>query len=82
MSNLLNIIYGWKNVAFKNEEVEKLALSRAKICDTCEHAVEGSIEVIEKTELKIIQKLKCKLCQCPLSAKTRSKKEKCDKNKW
>jgi len=59
---------GWRNVIFKNDEVEMLAFKRASICAGCDSNVNNT----------------CKECGCPLIAKTRSTKEtnKCPLGKW
>ena len=59
---------GWKNVIWKNEEVEMVAKERATVCAKCDDNVSNV----------------CKNCGCPLFAKTRSMKEtnKCDLKKW
>ena len=65
----LGVIYdGWKNVIWKDEEVEKIAKERAEICSQCDSNV-GNV---------------CKECGCPLHAKCRSMREenKCDLEKW
>lgn len=73
----LRIAEGWKNVVFKSPLVEKLAQVRAKICSDCPHAVESSWLQTVGEYIKEIKGLKCGLCNCPLSAKTRSVKEGC-----
>jgi hypothetical protein len=68
---------GWKNVVFMSPAVEQLAEGRAKICATCPYAVEDSwLQAIGKL-LKRMVGLKCELCGCPISAKTRSVDETC-----
>ena len=60
------ITTGWKNVVFKDPEVELVANQRALICAQCpfnKHNV-------------------CSKCGCPLTAKTRSPKSKCPEGKW
>lgn len=62
------IVSGWTNWMFKNEEVETLAQKRAEVCAKCDSNVANV----------------CKECGCPLFAKTRSMKDtnKCDLDKW
>lgn len=62
------IVEGWTNWIWKNEEVEKVAQERAAICAGCDSNKNNT----------------CKECGCPLFAKTRSMKEtnKCDLDKW
>jgi hypothetical protein len=67
MGKLQEIIEGWANVIVKDAVVETEALRRAKICASCVHASNH---------------ITCKLCGCPLIAKTRSPKSKCPDNKW
>lgn len=57
---------GWKNVVFRNSEVEELAASRALICNRCKHK----------------DRNKCGLCGCPLIAKQRSEKASCPIRRW
>lgn len=65
---LAEINDGWKNVIWKNKEVEKIAKERAKICSKCP-SMYGTI---------------CSECGCPIHAKTRSMVEtnKCPLDKW
>lgn len=65
-TKLKQIIQGWKNLVFKDPEIEKLALKRAEICSTCKNN-NASI---------------CIECGCPLAAKTRSPKETCPIQLW
>ena len=77
---ILNIIDGWKAFFFKeNNYIAKL---RAEECKKCPEAGVGKFEIILKDEVEEIQGLKCDACGCPLSAKLRSKKEKCPLKKW
>jgi hypothetical protein len=64
---LQSIISGWSNLLYRNAEVEKIALERAKKCAGCPKA--NSINV-------------CILCNCYIPAKVRSLKEKCKDNQW
>lgn len=84
LKKLERIAEGWENVVFKSPTVEKLAQVRAKICSTCTHAVESSWLQNLGDEITEIKGLKCDLCNCPLSAKTRSTKESCPDtpSKW
>ena len=70
MSGVVNILSGWANVLFRDEKVERIANSRAKICDSC---------IYKKNKLDVEY---CSRCTCPIIAKTRSLKEKCPINKW
>lgn len=60
------ITEGWKNLAFENPEVEKIAKDRATICADCPFSSIGL----------------CTKCGCPLKAKTRSLQSKCPEGKW
>lgn len=80
---MINIIQGWKNYLFENEEVEQIAKDRAAICQGCDSAVMGSYEqILPDFSIKEIKGLKCKECGCPLSTKLRALNEKCDLGKW
>lgn len=65
-NKLSAIVDGWKNVLWENPEAEKKAKIRAAICAKCEHN-DG---------------FKCRLCGCPLIAKTRSRTTLCPESKW
>lgn len=72
------IAEGWKNVAFMSEAVEELAKKRAKICSQCEHCVVGKwLQAFLGDEITEIEGMKCDICNCPSSAKTRSVGESC-----
>jgi len=81
-------LQGWKAVITEDKGVEEIALDRAKICDTCEDqdgnkiAVKGKFIQFLKDDIEEIQGMKCSICQCPISAKTRSKNSKCPIGKW
>ena len=77
IQKLERIAQGWMNVVFLSEAVEAMARGRAEKCAGCEFAVESSWMTNIGDEIKEIQGLKCDKCNCPLSAKTRSVKEKC-----
>lgn len=83
MGKISNIMGGWKNVVFKDPEVEKLAKERAKICDTCDYASEDNDSFFDLEKDKLVTyKGYCKKCLCPFKAKLRSVNEKCPINKW
>lgn len=84
LKKLERIAEGWNNVVFKSPTVEKLAKIRAKICSTCPHAVESSWLQNIGDSLQEIKGLKCDLCNCPLSAATRSITKSCPDtpSKW
>lgn len=66
--DLSEIIIGWKNYIFPNEEVEKIATNRMISCLNC-------TKLINKSK-------KCSVCGCYTPAKVRSLKSKCPINKW
>ena len=82
MYSIKNIMDGWRNYMVKSEVTEKLAKSRAKICRACDKNVKAKMLIFINDKLSEIEGHKCDVCQCPLSAKVRSKNEKCDLNKW
>lgn len=80
------IISGWKNVIFKNKDIEELANVRAKICASCPEANKKykfkQFLPGEKIATKEIEGLACNVCGCPLSAKIRQVLENCPQDKW
>jgi hypothetical protein len=80
--NIRNILNGWHNFLSKSEVSERLASDRAMECIGCPHAKKGLLTVFIKDDFEEIQGYYCNLCKCPISAKIRSKKEKCDIDKW
>lgn len=79
---LINILSGWKNYVFENEEVETMAKNRAVHCATCENAEYGFVQSLINDEIKDIKGMICNKCDCPLSAKLRSPNENCPKGLW
>mgnify|MGYP006921381677 CR=1 FL=1 len=82
---LKEIVSGHKNFIFPSKEIEELANVRAEICASCEHADPNhpfKKFIPEEKRIEIIKGLGCKLCGCPLSAKTRSVMSTCPKDKW
>lgn len=67
MSRLSEIISGWKNYAFPNHKIEKIAKKRIAICLECDDLKKNN---------------SCALCGCYMPAKVRSPKSKCDAKKW
>ena len=63
---LRSIYDGFKHIIWKDPEIEALAKDRAKICSECNRS-SGNF---------------CKECGCYISAKVRSKIEKCPLLKW
>lgn len=81
--NLSNIISGFTNLAFPNEEVEKIAIARADVCARCPFAVKtGLYSVVKDSRTVTIQGMKCTQCGCNLSAKVRSISDTCPVGKW
>lgn len=82
---LERIAEGWKNVVFLSPTVEVLAKGRAEICSKCPEAVESSFLQAVGKVLSKVESIKCGICNCPISAKTRVVDEKCphpDGPKW
>ena len=69
MSQLSEILDGWKNYIFENEEIERIAKERITICSTCEELRKNNT---------------CKLCGCKMAIKTRSIDSECphEDKKW
>jgi hypothetical protein len=67
MTQLEEIISGWKNYVFPNKEVEKIAKHRISICLKCD---------------RLKSNKRCGICGCYMPAKVRSLKSKCPKNLW
>ena len=83
VNKLNSIFHGWKNYAFPDASVEKLAKERAEVCGKCDSAVYGTYEKLMKDfSLKEVQGMKCNECGCPLSTKLRSVEEECPLKKW
>ena len=81
---LANIIDGWSNYLIENPTTEVTAKKRASICASCPNAkfVGGVSTIIVDNKTKEIRGLVCDLCNCPLSAKVRSKNDYCPAGKW
>ena len=80
---LANIIQGFANLAFENEQVETMAIKRAGICAECPAAVKtGAYSVVKDNRTTNIQGMKCNDCGCNLSAKVRSVHDYCPRGKW
>ena len=82
MVQITNILNGWNNYFNKDAVVEKVANQRAEFCAKCPFAVESIFTIFVNDELKEIEGLICKRCNCPLSAKIRSIKETCPEKLW
>lgn len=91
IKNLKEIISGWSNYWFDNQDVKELAESRAAICAACPLNVNNVCSksksgVVKETfvyneELRVKGSVQAG-CGCPLSAKTRSPESKCPLNNW
>lgn len=78
-----NIVSGFANLAFPDEQVESLAMKRARICSECPSAQKtGVYSVVVDNRTKDIQGMKCADCGCNLSAKVRSVSDSCPQGKW
>lgn len=83
MKKINNILSGWKSFLIKSEVTEQLAKDRATECEKCDDAVYSeTIDAFINDDIKKVSGYICSLCSCPLSAKLRSKNEKCPKNFW
>lgn len=80
-SKLSNIITGWANVIFENEDIEAMAKKKAMVCSTCINAEWSLIASLVNDRIEEIKGLKCGLCGCPIGALIRSN-EICKANKW
>lgn len=72
MGILSEIYSGWKNYAFKNPEVEKLAKERVIKCINC--------RINNKPGMR--PNKTCIVCGCFIPAKVRSEKSKCPIKRW
>ena len=61
-----NIATGWKNVVFKDEDIEAMASERMKVCNDCRFNKYNA----------------CTKCGCPLISATRSPDHECPLGKW
>jgi len=82
MIKITNILNGWHNYLKKDMVVEKVANERAEICARCPFAVEKTLLIFVKDDLKEIEGMACERCHCPLSAKIRAKAETCPEGLW
>lgn len=82
MFKIDSIIQGWSNFIDKSDVTEDLAKQRAMACSPCPSAKRGKLLAFIKDDLKQVEGIYCKECQCPLSAKIRSQKETCPLNRW
>jgi hypothetical protein len=81
------ILNGWENFLVKSEVTEELAKSRATKCDVCIYKkYSKTIKAFVKDDLIEVEGFVCLKCpsiiKCPLSAKIRSEKSKCEIGEW
>ena len=81
---LQNIVDGWMNLMISDPVTEELATKRAAICAACPFAEmsTGIHTIVVDKKTKNIRGTKCGKCGCPLSAKVRSKNDRCPIGKW
>ena len=83
---LIFILQGWFYYLFKNKKVEKLAANRIYKCLQCPHSkFYNQIDQWKHETLKFPKtpgSTYCTKCNCPISKKTRSPKDKCPIGKW
>jgi hypothetical protein len=77
--NLKNILTGAYNSIFIQEEIEKVAKEREKICSDCEWQSENSKLRGYKTFRPDVY---CTDCKCNIHMKTRVLSEQCPMKKW
>lgn len=82
MSKIEDIYNGWSNY-IRSDELSPEELNRAIICRECpQKKYSAAIKALVKDEVKDVEGFICNECKCPLSAKIRSKNNKCPLNKW
>ena len=67
LKNIQNIMIGFRNLVWKNPEVEKIAMERIKICASCKELKDNGF---------------CGLCGCYVAAKIRVPEEQCKIGLW
>lgn len=78
----ITVIGAWGNYITNNTEGVELGKKRIGYCSNCSYAKPDKIlSIIPDNEFPSIQGKKCSKCNCPLSAKIRSK-DYCPDNKW
>lgn len=78
MSQIQQIVEGWKNVVFKKDDVEAVARLRMEICDACSYSSKNK----PKSEKTIRPDIHCTNCGCPLISKTRCMSCECPIGRW
>ncbi len=79
-----DIVEGFANYAFPDDQTESLARERANVCAKCPFAkYSGGINTITVGEkIAHIKGMYCDACGCSLSAKIRVANNWCPKGKW
>lgn len=73
MIKFMEIITGWRNLLFRDDFVEEVALDRLEVCSECKY----NTTYPDLTMLSL-----CKECGCVLEAKARNLDSNCPKAKW
>mgnify|MGYP003631721557 CR=1 FL=1 len=71
MSQIKNILDGWRNAFLKDDEIEALARIRLDACENCPSSKENIIDLVI-----------CGSCGCPLLAKSRAPEDLCPRGRW
>lgn len=69
ISDIKQIVDGWKNLIFRNAASEEIGKKRASICLNC-------------VAFYNPKNGRCKICNCYIPAAVRSKDKRCPKGKW
>jgi hypothetical protein len=84
MPSLINIAEGWHNYITGNRHTKELMLKRLSTCGKCPHKQQlteaGKIIIGLFNERGSLYK--CRLCNCPLAAKTSAPGESCPDGRW
>ncbi len=70
INQLGDIFEGWRNLVFKDIDVEKIAIPRMGVCSTCDIRTDGKCDKLKGG------------CGCTIKSKTRCVKCKCPLDKW
>ncbi|MFC5046303.1 hypothetical protein ACFSTE_13300 [Aquimarina hainanensis] len=89
ISEIDDIINGWKNYLTSDELIIEQAKERALICLGCvDEKGKKSLKwglhaaILPDYTLSEIKGYYCKICKCPASVVVRSKNHKCPQGKW
>ncbi len=74
-----NIVEGYSNLIFKDEEIEKMAKARYEVCLACSN--KKPLIVINMIQHYVCSKCKSTI-KCPLDAKIRAVDEVCPIGNW